>query len=129
GPEQSRGFKDTRAGRFRSRPISRVLSRAIIHLGLSSPTTSCSLPEDNAGRALSSYSALLRTGFTMPQPLPAARCALTAPFHPCLIRATTHQRRSTLCCTFRRLAPPRRYLASCPVEPGLSSTFELTPRL
>src|SRR5690606_6416466 len=31
-------------------------------------------------------------------------------------------RRSALCCTFRRLAPPRRYLAPCPVEPGLSST-------
>ena len=30
-------------------------------------------------------------------------------------------RRSTLCCTFRRLAPPRGYLAPCPVEPGLSS--------
>jgi len=31
-------------------------------------------------------------------------------------------RRSALCCTGRRLAPPRRYLAPCPVEPGLSST-------
>ncbi len=30
-------------------------------------------------------------------------------------------RRFALCCTFRRLAPPRRYLALCPVEPGLSS--------
>lgn len=30
-------------------------------------------------------------------------------------------RRSTLCCTVRRLAPPRRYLAPCPMEPGLSS--------
>ena len=30
-------------------------------------------------------------------------------------------RRSAFCCTFRRLAPPRRYLAPCPVEPGLSS--------
>src|SRR5690606_39210296 len=41
-------------------------------------------------------------------------------FHPChaLFRAV---RRSALCCTFRRLAPPRRYLAPCPVEPGLSS--------
>ncbi len=29
--------------------------------------------------------------------------------------------RSTLCCTGRRLAPPRRYLAPCPMEPGLSS--------
>jgi len=30
-------------------------------------------------------------------------------------------RRSVLCCTGRRLAPPRRYLALCSVEPGLSS--------
>ena len=30
-------------------------------------------------------------------------------------------RRSAFCCTFRRLTPPRRYLAPCPVEPGLSS--------
>ena len=32
-------------------------------------------------------------------------------------------RRSAFCCTFRRLAPPRRYLAPCPAEPGLSSAF------
>ncbi len=31
------------------------------------------------------------------------------------------QRRYIFCGTFRRLAPPRRYLAPCPVEPGLSS--------
>ena len=30
-------------------------------------------------------------------------------------------RRFALCCTIRRLTPPRRYLAPCPVEPGLSS--------
>jgi len=30
-------------------------------------------------------------------------------------------RRSVLCCTGRRLAPPRRYLALCSMEPGLSS--------
>jgi len=36
-------------------------------------------------------------------------------------------RRSALCCTFRRLSPPRRYLAPCPVEPGLSSaSFRMT---
>lgn len=58
--------------------------------------------------------------------LPAARCALTAPFHPYLCPQTEiweGHRRSTLCCTFRRLAPPRRYLASYPMEPGLSSTL------
>src|SRR5690606_637339 len=36
-------------------------------------------------------------------------------------------RRFAFCCTFRRLAPPRRYLAPCPVEPGLSSaSFRMT---
>jgi len=29
------------------------------------------------------YSVLLPVGFAVPLPLPAARCALTAPFHPC----------------------------------------------
>ena len=29
--------------------------------------------------------------------------------------------RSSLCCTCRRLTPPRRYLAPCSAEPGLSS--------
>jgi hypothetical protein len=31
-------------------------------------------------------------------------------------------RRYIFCGTFRGLAPPRRYLALCPAEPGLSST-------
>src|SRR6185503_21353476 len=30
------------------------------------------------------YSVLLWVGFTVPPVLPRARCALTAPFHPCL---------------------------------------------
>jgi len=37
-------------------------------------------------------------------------------------------RRSTLCCTFRRLAPPRRYLALCPMKPGLSSPLHAGQR-
>jgi hypothetical protein len=36
--------------------------------------------------------------------------------------ACARLRRFALCCTFRRLTPPRRYLALCPMEPGLSST-------
>jgi len=40
-----------------------------------------------------------------------------------ILRSGQHVlRRSALCCTFRRLAPPRSYLAPCPLEPGLSST-------
>jgi hypothetical protein len=33
-------------------------------------------------RLMESYLVLLQVGFTMPRLLPAARCALTAPFHP-----------------------------------------------
>ena len=67
------------------------------------------------------YLALLRAGFAVPRLLPDARCALTAPFHPCQPRADPRLRRFAFCCTFRGLAPPRCYLAPCPVEPGLSS--------
>ena len=65
------------------------------------------------------YLALLQAGFAVPWLLPAMRCALTAPFHPYLPRNAG--RRYAFCCTFRRFAPPRRYLAPCPEEPGLSS--------
>ena len=55
--------------------------------------------------------------------LPRTRCALTAPFHPYRSPRVNawRLRRSTLCCTFRKLTLPRRYLALRPVEPGLSS--------
>ena len=35
----------------------------------------------------------------------------------------------SFCCTIRRLAPPRRYLAPYPVEPGLSSALLRVTRL
>gem|GEM_PF-4648558 len=38
---------------------------------------------------METYLVLLRVGFTLPLLLPAARCALTAPFHPYLIRERT----------------------------------------
>jgi hypothetical protein len=74
------------------------------------------------------YLVLLRAGFCLPPVLPRARCALTAPFHPCC----------------RRLAPPvsgmfsvplilqvtltGRYPAHCPAEFGLSSRLRLRLR-
>ena len=62
-------------------------------------------------------------GFTLPSLLPETRCALTAPFHPYLAqRSSRHARRCIFCGTFRRVAPPSRYEAHCPVEFGLSST-------
>ncbi len=102
-----------------SRPISRVLSWTVIHLGYTSPYTSSNLPGSCTGHASLPYLVLLQAGFTLPPVLPPARCALTAPFHP--YRYLSVLRRYIFCGTFRRLSPPRRYLAPCPVEPGLSS--------
>ena len=108
--------------KIRSRPVSRVLSRTIIHLWCPSPDTYSDLPESHRGSRLAdSYLVLLRVGFTLPRPLPAARCALTAPFHPYLFYEKRSHRRSILCGTFHRLTPSRRYLALYPLEPGLSS--------
>jgi len=59
-----------------------------------------------------------RWGLPSHSVLPPARCALTAPFHP---YPASSAGRYIFCCTFRRLTPPRNYLAPCPVEPGLSS--------
>ena len=100
--------------------VSRVLSWAIIPLDQQSLTDSSNLPDPHAGHTLRDpiWSC---SGWSLPchTLLPEVRCALTAPFHP--YRHVNMLRRSSLCCTCRRLAPPRRYLAPCPVEPGLSS--------
>ena len=74
-----------------------------------------------SGRGTLPYLVLLRVGFTLPPVLPPARCALTAPFHPYLDALTSVARRYIFCGTFRGLSSPRRYLAPCPEEPGLSS--------
>lgn len=103
-----------------SSPISRVLSWTVIHLGPASPQASSNLPESSAGHAIGFLFGLAPGGvYHRRGLLPATRCALTAPFHP--YRRPKALRRYTFCCTFRRLAPPRRYLAPYPAEPGLSS--------
>jgi hypothetical protein len=68
------------------------------------------------------YSLLHQVGFAVPPPSPEARCALTAPFHPCHASSRARTvRRSVLCGTFLRVAPTGRWPAPCPVVPGLSS--------
>ncbi len=108
--------------KYESRSISRVLSWTIIHLRCLSPDTLSDLPENHVDHMRLknnpfSYLVLLRAGFTMPFMLPSTRCALTAPFHPYPYK----YRRFIFCCTFHGLTPSRRYLAPCPMEPGLSS--------
>ena len=109
-------------------PVSRVLSWTIIHLDNTSPYTSSDLPECGAGtHLLHPYLILLRTGFTLPQTVTC--CAVRSyrtlsplPNYPKVIW------RSSLCCTSRQLALPRRYLASYPMEPGLSSALAITTK-
>ena len=124
-PDSSRksGAKSAR------RPVSRVLSRPFagpwmtIPLGRPSPDASRDLPgrrrkraspapvpkDRSAGRP---YAVLLPVGFALPPPLPAARCALTAPFHPCRAR-TCPARRFAFCGTVPGVAPAGRYPAPC----------------
>ena len=77
------------------RPVSRVLSplarEMAIHLGRPLPDASRDLPGRRRGNppaginpACRPYLVLLPVGFALPPPLPGARCALTAPFHPYL---------------------------------------------
>ena len=96
--------------------VSRVLctfpkeKAVIIHLGCPLPNTSCNLPGRRPGNGAICrlYLVLLPTGFTLPWPLPATRCALTAPFHPYLI-----QRRFAFCGTFPGVTSAGRYPAPC----------------
>ena len=106
--------------------ISRVLSGAIIHLGRPSPAASSNLPGSplgtgGAGLAPCYFPIWSCSGRGLPCRglLPAARCALTAPFHP-----YQPSWRYIFCGTFHGLTPPRRYLAPCPKEPGLSSALK-----
>jgi len=87
---------------------------------LKRPTREPCGPQTATEAASSPIWSCSRWGFPCRGVLPPARCALTAPFHP--YRRLAALRRYIFCGTFRRLAPPRRYLAPCPMEPGLSST-------
>ena len=63
-----------------------------------------------------SYLVLLPTGFTLPLPLPAVRCALTAPFHPYRLRGGLLSVALSL-----ESPPPDVIRRRVSVEPGLSS--------
>ena len=127
-------------GKNARRPISRVLSRPLagpwmtIPLGRPLPDASRDLPgrrrqkptwpapvpkDRPAGRP---YAVLLPVGFTMPRPSPAARCALTAPFHPYRRPRLTAGAGGLLSVALSLGSPPpgvTRHRVS--VEPGLSS--------
>src|SRR5271156_6003191 len=70
------------------------------------------------GPSLAAYLALLRLGVTVPRLLPGRAVGS----YPTVSPLPRDMGRSVFCGPVRRLAAPRRYLAVCPVELGLSST-------
>lgn len=73
------------------------------------------------------YLALLRVEFTVPRTVASRAVRSYRTLSPLPDPACAGHRRFALCCTSRRLAPPRRYLAPCPMEPGLSSPPPVSP--
>ena len=102
-----------------------------IPLGRPLPSASCDRPERRRegppgipanGDACRSYLVLLPVGFSLPPPLPAARCALAAPFHPCRSPGVPRRTGGVLSVALSLGSPPpgvTRHRTS--VEPGLSS--------
>src|ERR1700722_4970244 len=110
-----------------------------IPLGRPLPGASSNQPERRGQRtrpcggesaACRSYSVLLPAGLAMPLTLPPARCALTAPFHPCRLARWPYGPRSggLLSVALSLGSPPpdviRRRIR---MEPGLSSAFTRRP--
>jgi len=96
---------------------SRTGRTATIYLALPLPEGSSDQPGDRPGALSSLYLVLLRMGFAQPPVHTGAGGLL--PRHFTL--ALPFGRAVCFCCAFRRVSPPGRYPASCPVELGLSS--------
>src|SRR5213596_4367740 len=91
----------------------------VISLGQLSPATSRGLPAAQATRAGSRcLLGLAPTGGY--RATPVAKRAVGS--YPTFSPLPLDKGRSVFCGPFRRLAAPRRYLAVCPLELGLSST-------
>ncbi len=111
-------------------PISRVLSWTVIHLGRRSRAASCSLPADSGGPPVFRKTCLPIwpcSGWGLPVGTvarPTVRSYRTISPLPDLT-CVSHRRYVSVALSVALgpcgLIAPRRYLASCPVEPGLSS--------
>ena len=103
-----------------SKAISRVMSWMVIYLGLLSPAASSNLPGSRRA-ALCFLFGLASDGVYI---CPARYQPGGSPLH-CLSTLTalsvSGKTAVYFCCTVLGVASTRRYLASCPVKPGLSS--------
>ena len=111
-----------------SSTISRVMSTykcvIIIYLVASSPIHSSVLPKSTTGSRIAFSWTCFGWGLHGPLPLPVV--SYTA-FPPLPVKQAVY-----FCCTILGVTSTRRYLASCPAKPGLSSPAafrQLQPRL
>jgi len=96
----------------------------VIPLGAWSPTPSSSLPAAScSGRAVPRcLFGLAPTGVCRATGVTTCAVSSYLAVSPLPVPGEPGHRRSVFCCTVRRGdASPRRYLAACPMEPGLSS--------
>ena len=104
--------------------ISRVLSWTVIHLIRTSLHVFSNLPELSAGHAKEFLFGLASSGVYHATNCYQSRGALLP--HHFNLTGSKLLRRCIFCCTFRRLTPPRRYLALYPAKPGLSSPHKMS---
>ena len=105
-----------------SKTISRVMS---LNGHLSRPAVAGRLKQptrEQTGRLMLSVRSCFEWGLHGPLLLPGERWSLTPPFHPYTYAPVRRADAVYFCCTFPGVASARRYLASCPVKPGLSSS-------
>ena len=120
----ARGVTRERDGHSSRTPVARRVKQPTRMTGPDGPDAKIR----RLARQRHSYSVLLPVGFAVPPPSLEARCALTAPFHPCLGQNATQPRRSLLCGTVPE-TPPRGRSAGCYPAPFVhgARTFLPTP--
>lgn len=104
-----------------SQTISRVMS---LNGHLSRPAVAGRLKQptrEQTGRLMLSVRSCFEWGLHGPLLLPGERWSLTPPFHPYTYAPVRRADAVYFCCTFPGVASARRYLAPCPLKPGLSS--------
>lgn len=120
-----RRIQEVRRTRKREPAVSRVLSGTIIHLGQSSPTASSNLPGSPLGTGGADCPHTPLFGLAPGGVYRAAVCChprgALLPHLFTLAGVQSTLGRSVFCGTFHGLTSSRRYLAPCPMEPGLSS--------
>ena len=102
-----------------SRPISWVLLNVIINLVCLSPNTSSSLPKSSASSTYTFLFGLAPSGVYLATNITIDAVSSYLAFSPLQLSL-----RFIFCCTCRKFALPRSYLALYSMEPRLSSLYK-----